>query len=85
MLSTSQSQEARQLHNYFLNAIWLKSKCIVCLCGGRISGHERRRVDGGRKRTNAGSENQERARREPGTSGGAKMDQERLKGAQQQR
>lgn len=47
--------------------------------------HERRRVDGGRKRTNAGSENQERARREPGTSGGAKMDQERLKGAQQQR
>lgn len=41
MLSTSQSQEARQLHNYFLNAIWLKSKCIVCFCGGRISGRMR--------------------------------------------
>lgn len=31
------------------------------------------------------AENHERERRAPGTSGGGKMDKERLKGAQQQR
>lgn len=48
MLSTSHIQEARQLYNYILNAIWLKSKFIWFLCGSRISRHEIRRVERGR-------------------------------------
>ena len=39
----------------------------------------------GEKEQMRGLKSQERGRRESGTSGGAKMDQERLKGAQQQR